>query len=150
MFWTGIFGADTFSEYFPADKNCPYDCIYTSDRSLQAIASARVFHARDFNASDLSVDNPDAYNVFFVLESPTNTYFLTPPSNTSNSLDVYFNITITYRSSNADVYYPYDAFIKLDGNEDEKERWTTEQVKIGGVVCRIPKTELLFDCVVAI
>lgn len=42
-------------------------------------------------------------------------------------LEDYFNLTITYRS-NADVYYPYDAFVGMDGSEGEEDVWTEEQV----------------------
>jgi hypothetical protein len=85
----------------------------------------RVFHIRDLNYYNLPIQNSNALNVFLTLEPPTKTYFWLPPF--GNQLRDYFNWTITYRST-SDIYYPYDAFVELDGSEKEDEIWTDKQV----------------------
>ena len=39
----------------------------------------------------------------------------------------FFNISITYLAK-SDIFYPYDAFDKLDGTEQDKEFWSEEEV----------------------
>jgi hypothetical protein len=92
---------------------------------MDAQASARIFHVRDFHYQELP-ENTNALNVFFTLESPIHTYFFFDPENKKKFND-YFNLTLTYRS-NSDLYLPYDAFIELDGNEMGNEMWSDEEV----------------------
>jgi hypothetical protein len=126
LFWTKFFGKD-ISRILQINHKCPYTCSYSYSKEDQAFAKARVFHIRDFSTRKLPVRNPDAYNVYFTLESPPFSNFYNPSRFLRNSYEDYFNLTITYRS-NADIYYPYDAFVEMDGSEGKEDVWTEEQV----------------------
>jgi hypothetical protein len=107
---------------------CPYKCEYSSDLKLGPKADVRVFHVRDFIYNKRPIDNPKALNVYYILESPFVSHFGYGTKVSAVPKD-YFNLTVTYRS-NADVYFPYDTFVELDGSEKPEDVWTDEQVAL--------------------
>lgn len=62
----------------PLNFTCPYECEYTFNRSLDMDASARLFHARDFDHDNLPAENSNALNVYFTLESAKHSNFRNP------------------------------------------------------------------------
>lgn len=115
------------SQIMRLNDSCPYTCHYSFDRSLNATAKARIFHIRNLDYRDLPAQNPDAFNVYFTLESPVHSFYFNPYD--GSKFKDYFNLTITYRS-NADVYFPYDAFVELDGSEEANDLWTDKEVSV--------------------
>ncbi|KAI6170715.1 Glyco-tran-10-N domain-containing protein [Aphelenchoides bicaudatus] len=106
LYWTKFFSGNLSNKLQP-DHPCPYKCRYSSSRADQAKADARIFHIRDFNANDLPVQNPNAYN--------KRRHIL--------------NFIILARSDPTQIFtFPYDAFVEQDGSEDKKDVWTELQI----------------------
>ncbi|KAI1698801.1 glycosyltransferase family 10 (fucosyltransferase) c-term domain-containing protein [Ditylenchus destructor] len=95
-------------------SNCPYRCIYTDSRTQYNIekASLMIFHIwinyignkyNDFNVLDLPPPNPNRLSVFFQTESVS-------------------------RTSDSDIFFPYDTFDPVGDDYSPDEIWSEEQV----------------------
>ena len=113
LIWTKYFGSQ-----WPTMKPLLCNCTLTTDRSYFNLASAIVFHLRDYDTSDIPVkysDNPKY--VILNLEAPCNTY---PKSDSfMRSIEITMDWTMTYRTD-SDVFIPYGALIKRKKQSNEK------------------------------
>ena len=113
LIWTKYFGSQ-----WPTMKPLSCNCTLTTDRSHFNLASAIVFHLRDYDTSDIPVkysDNPKY--VVLNLEAPCNTY---PKSDSfMRSIEITMDWTMTYRTD-SDLFIPYGTLIKRKKQSNEK------------------------------
>lgn len=129
--------SNSFQVTLPGHENA-FTCIITSDRSHLDDASAVIFHGAEIKFDDLPKQRyPWQRWVFFLLETPVNTYFINWKK-INEQLQV--NWTMTYNYDLADVVYPYGA-IKKRSNLQEKERNAIAK-KIDGFVASFPKRRI--------
>ncbi|EDV27886.1 uncharacterized protein TRIADDRAFT_20532 [Trichoplax adhaerens] len=95
------------NQYF---RNCSFqNCFLTTDRKLERHAAAIVFFDRDLMGHLMNFDLPDYQHrinsqrwVYYNIESPKNTYWLTSPFKSI----IMFNWTMSYRrDSDVHAYY---------------------------------------------
>lgn len=124
--WTTFFGAPLLPLFEPT-KQCPYQCVFTDDRSLEASSRIRIFHARDLSAADLPRNNIASLNVFFSMEPPVSAEFKWNHITDLTLRREFFNLTVTYQQDSS-IQYPYDVFEPRNGREEENDYYTDEQV----------------------
>ncbi|CAG7821812.1 unnamed protein product [Allacma fusca] len=135
LFWTEYFGHEDFPslELGPTGVDvqrqfCDYGCEFTTNKELISSSDALIFHGRDLKTESFEVResslvrpnhipterNASQYWIFYLLESPVNTFV---PLEAFNN---FFNLTMTYRTD-SDIYVPYQRLVKITETELQNE-----------------------------
>ena len=114
LFWTNYFSGhwETHFEEFGGktlpgsdDPSSNASCLFTTDRSKLSESNAVVFHGRNFDFNDLPKTRTKSQRwVFYLLESPTHSYY--DDNRWAAATKLGFNWTMTYTTA-SDIFCPY-------------------------------------------
>ena len=121
LFWTNYFSGhwETHFEEF-GGKTLPgsddplsnASCLFTTDRSKLSESNAVVFHGRNFDFNDLPKTRTKSQRwVFYLLESPTHSYY--DDNRWAAATKLGFNWTMTYTTA-SDIFCPYCQISKIN------------------------------------
>uniref|UniRef100_A0A183CGR4 Diphosphomevalonate decarboxylase n=1 Tax=Globodera pallida TaxID=36090 RepID=A0A183CGR4_GLOPA len=124
-FWPSV-----LSHYADPNSNCPYQCIYTTERMAESSASVLLFHIFWSNPIGFwpfwrwpQHRSPEQIYTFFTQESP---YYA---GSTFNKLpNDWFNQSMTYRSDST-VITNYDELEQITVDTPAEDLWSEEEIR---------------------